>query len=88
MPRQEFTRPEPKSDIYALLMILSAVFILAATILVYAELANDYDFFGEERVGAVGDAGGDFGNEEAAEEGAEEEGAEEGGGEEAGGGDD
>lgn len=50
MPRQEFTRPEPKVDIYALMLIFSGVFILAATIMVYIELANDYDF-GKDNVG-------------------------------------
>ncbi len=44
MPRQEFiTRPEAKSDIYALMLVLAAVFVLAAVVLTYAELAKDYD---------------------------------------------
>jgi hypothetical protein len=47
MPRTEFTEPEPKSDIYALLLVLSAVFILAATVITYIELATDYDWFKE-----------------------------------------
>lgn len=53
MPRQEFTRPEPKVDIYALMLVFAAVFILAATIMVYIELANDYDFGKETGAGAA-----------------------------------
>ena len=63
MPRQEFTSPEPKSDIYALMMVLSAVFILAAILITYAELANDYDFYGTE--GAVPTSSSSSSDEEA-----------------------
>jgi len=51
MPRQEFTSPEPKSDIYSLMLMLAAVFTLAAIVFTYVELAQDYKFYCEDTGG-------------------------------------
>ena len=56
MPPRESTSRPPRSNVYSVLLIVSAVFLALAVVITLRELQTDYDFGGQASAyDAVGD---------------------------------
>ncbi len=86
MPPREVIGSQKPTDIYSVILIVAAVFLLGAIVITWLELTDHYEFLGTSEYGEVVDAEAEEGEAEEgeAEEGEAEEGeAEEGEAEEA-----
>jgi len=54
MPPRESTRPA-RTNVYSVLLVVSAAFLALAIIITWVELKSDYDFMGTAEYGAVAD---------------------------------